>query len=152
MGFVNVPLHEISLSSDLVTGAVKVGVRPSLPIANVSFLLGNDLAGGKVFPNPVVTHNPVVTTASQSVCPDDVAVKYPEVFHATVVTRAMAQTAKETPVRERRDEFSDLYDTFIAHPMSSASGKTSVQSAPLSTRDVRYWLFCRYPICDIVQL
>ena len=91
------------------------------------------MAGGKVFPNPVVTHNPVVTTASQSVCPDDVAVKYPEVFHATVVTRAMAQTAKETPVRERRDEFSDLYDTFIAHPMSSASGKTSVKSAPLST-------------------
>ena len=35
MGFVNVPLHEISLSSDLVTGTVKVGVRPSLPIANV---------------------------------------------------------------------------------------------------------------------
>ena len=30
-GFVNVPLHNIYLSSDLVTGLVAVGIRPSLP-------------------------------------------------------------------------------------------------------------------------
>ena len=30
-GFVNVPLHNIYLSSDLVSGPVAVGIRPSLP-------------------------------------------------------------------------------------------------------------------------
>ena len=30
-GFINVPLHNIYLSSDLVTGLVAVGIRPSLP-------------------------------------------------------------------------------------------------------------------------
>ena len=49
MGFVNVPLHDVSLLSDLVTGDFKVGVRPSLPIQNVQVLLGNDIMGGIVF-------------------------------------------------------------------------------------------------------
>ena len=36
-GFVNVPLHNIYLSSDLVTGLVAVGIRPSLPFKGVHF-------------------------------------------------------------------------------------------------------------------
>ena len=47
-GFVNVPLHNIYLSSDLVTRLVGVGIRPSLPFKGVHLLLGNDLAGDKV--------------------------------------------------------------------------------------------------------
>ena len=43
-GFVNVPLHNIYLSSDLVSGPVAVGIRPSLPFKGVHLLLGNDLA------------------------------------------------------------------------------------------------------------
>ena len=43
-GFVNVPLHNIYLSSDLVTGLVAVGIRPSLPFKGVHLLLGNYLA------------------------------------------------------------------------------------------------------------
>ena len=31
-GFVNISLHNIYLSSDLVTGLVAVGIRPSLPL------------------------------------------------------------------------------------------------------------------------
>ena len=46
-GFVNVPLHNIYLSSDLVTGPVAVGIRPSLPFKGIHLLLGNDLAGDK---------------------------------------------------------------------------------------------------------
>ena len=34
-GFVNVPLHNIYLSSDLVKGPVAVGIRPSLPFKDV---------------------------------------------------------------------------------------------------------------------
>ena len=37
-GFVNVPLHNIYLSSDLVTGLVAVGIRPSLPFKGVHLL------------------------------------------------------------------------------------------------------------------
>ena len=47
-GFVNVPLHNIYLSPDLVTGLVAVGIRPSLPFKGAHLLLGNDLAGDKV--------------------------------------------------------------------------------------------------------
>ena len=54
-GFVNVPLHNIYLSSDLVTGLVAVGIRPSLPFKGVHLLLGNDLAGDKIVVNPLLT-------------------------------------------------------------------------------------------------
>ena len=37
-GFVNVPLHNIYLSSDLVTGHVAVGIRPYLPFKGVHLL------------------------------------------------------------------------------------------------------------------
>ena len=42
-GCVNVQLHKVNLMSDLVTGSVVVGTRPTLPIKGVSLLLGNDL-------------------------------------------------------------------------------------------------------------
>lgn len=49
MGFVDVPLHRIHLTSDLITGSVVVGVRVNLPVPGITFLLGNDLAGGNVW-------------------------------------------------------------------------------------------------------
>ena len=57
-GFVNVPLHNIYLSSDLVNGPVAVGIRQTLPFKGVHLLLGNDLAGDKVVVNPLVTDTP----------------------------------------------------------------------------------------------
>ena len=51
-----VPLHNVYLSSNLVSGPVTLGVRPSLPFDGVHLLLGNDLAGDKVVINPLVTH------------------------------------------------------------------------------------------------
>ena len=42
-GFIYVPLRNIYLSSDLVTGLVAAGIRP-LPYKGVHMLLGNDLA------------------------------------------------------------------------------------------------------------
>ena len=44
LGTFRVPLHKVHLKCGLVTG----GVRPFLPVQSVSFILGNDLAGGKV--------------------------------------------------------------------------------------------------------
>ena len=83
---VMVPLHRVYLHSDLITGPVVVGIRPTLPVKGVSFVLGNDLAGGKVKPNLWVMEHPdqfVRTEADNSA-----------VFPAYVVTRATAQKAK----------------------------------------------------------
>ena len=59
-GKVNVPFIMFFFTSDFVSGAVTAGVRTSLLIDGVHFLLGNDLAGGKVVPSPVVTDNPKI--------------------------------------------------------------------------------------------
>ena len=47
-GFHSVPLHHINLKSDFVSGQVVVGVRPSLPVEDISLLFGIDMAGDKV--------------------------------------------------------------------------------------------------------
>lgn len=56
---IGVPLHKIFVESDLVSAEVTVGVHPGFPIKGVSFLMGNDLAGGKVLVTPEVTPIPV---------------------------------------------------------------------------------------------
>lgn len=90
MGFVEVPLHRIHLKCDLVTGDVVVGVRRSLPVPGVTFILGNYLAGGNVWtpsdvrPFPIV--GPVHVGSSGL---DECDQKFPAVFPACAVTRAM---------------------------------------------------------------
>jgi len=84
MGFVSVPLHQIHLKCGLAKGVFKVGVRPSLPVRGVTFLLGNDIAGGKVMPVlEVLEHTEILR-------PDVLAQKFPEVFSVCAVTRAQA--------------------------------------------------------------
>ena len=74
------PLHDVYLQSGLVTGLVTVAIRPDLPLEGVDMILGNDLAGGEVFPTPIVVNNPV---GSRGVNQGD-----PLVFPVCVVTRA----------------------------------------------------------------
>ena len=52
------PLHQVYISSSHVNGPVTVGITSSLPIDGIDFLLGNDLAGGKVVANSLVTDMP----------------------------------------------------------------------------------------------
>ena len=85
MDIISVPLHRINLKSDLISGTVIVGVRPELPVKGLSMLLGNDLAGGKILPQPIVTRDPC-TEADKD---DDSSV----VFPACAVTRSMTQKA-----------------------------------------------------------
>ena len=101
-GFVNVPLHNIYLSSDLVTGLVAVGVRPSLPFKGVHVLLGNDLAGDKVVVNPLLTNIPCIDQPS-----DPIEQEIPDLYPSCAVTRAMAKKAKQN------DGDIDLTDTFL---------------------------------------
>lgn len=48
------PLHTVFLHSPLVTGPVKLALRKRLPIETVDLILGNDLAGEKLFLMPQV--------------------------------------------------------------------------------------------------
>ena len=68
--FINVPLHNIHLSSDLVTGLVAVGIRPSLPFKGVHLLLGNDLAGYKVVVDPLLTSTPCLDPSPDHIKPE----------------------------------------------------------------------------------
>ena len=82
---ISVPLHRVTLQSDLVSGVVTVGIQPSLPVMRVDLILGNDLAGGKVSADPCVTHIPLCHNESEDT----------SIYPACAVTRAMART-KET--------------------------------------------------------
>ena len=89
-GFINVPLHNIYLSSDLVTGLVAVGIRPSLPFKGIHLLLGNDLAGDKVVVDPLLTSTPCVDQP-----PDPIEQEIPDLYPSCAVTRAMAKKANQ---------------------------------------------------------
>uniref|UniRef100_A0A3P9JAN5 Gypsy retrotransposon integrase-like protein 1 n=1 Tax=Oryzias latipes TaxID=8090 RepID=A0A3P9JAN5_ORYLA len=89
MSVLRVPLHEVHLHSPLVTGRVKVAIRSRLPISGVSFILGNDLAGGQVFPLPEVVEKPSVASSA-------FASSVPNVFPVCAITRAQARKMGET--------------------------------------------------------
>lgn len=108
------PLHTIRLQTALVSGDVVVAVCPYLPIEGVSFILGNDLAGGKVLAAPEVVPSPV---ASKS--PDELEEQFPDTFPVCVVTRAMS--------RKDQGKTSDpeiaLSDTFLVKFETPGFGK-----------------------------
>ena len=52
MSYIPAPLHHVHVQSSLVSGSFKVAVLPELPVKGIDFILGNDLAGGKVHPVP----------------------------------------------------------------------------------------------------
>ena len=110
--FVNVPLHNIYLSSDLVNGPVAVGIRQSLPYKGVHLLLGNDLAGDtcKVVVNPLVTDTPCMDQS-----PDHIEQELPDLYPSCAVIRAMAKKAMST---ENQSDV-DLTDSFIGQSLKN---------------------------------
>ena len=105
-GFKPVPLYNIELSSGLVSGPVTVGIVPKLPMRGISMLLGNDLAGGKVFPSPVVCDIPEVSSETE-----ELENEIPGIFPSCVVTRAQAMKKKEE--EDDNDGEVNLGDTFF---------------------------------------
>ena len=103
-GTVNIPLHHVNLSSDLVTGLVVIGITPSLPFKGVHLLLGNDLAGDKVVVNPLVTDTPNIDQTD-----DPIEQEIPDLYPSCAVTRAMAKKA----ILKNSNSDIDLTDTFI---------------------------------------
>ena len=113
LNILNVPLHEVFLKSNLITGPVVVGVRPSLPVRKVSLILGNDLAGEKVVGSPYVSSIPYSGSEEKSV------EGFPELFTACAVTRAMSRAAQcqadtDSPV-EREDTLEGLANPFLCN-------------------------------------
>ncbi|XP_075934468.1 uncharacterized protein LOC142934010 [Anarhichas minor] len=94
MSVFQVPIHKLVLHSDLFEGEVAMGVRPALPIDGVMLVLGNDVAGARVWPDdpaqPVLVPVPLGSKG-----PDENEKQYPDVFQACAVTRAMTAAGRE---------------------------------------------------------
>ena len=103
------PLHKARLSCDLVDGDVHIGVRPALPIDGVDVILGDDLAGNRVWADscPPVKSTPLLKE------PDDCEQEFTEGFTACAVTCAMSrdQSDSDTVQKEECDLEVDLHVT-----------------------------------------
>ena len=159
-GYISVPLHKIYIKSDLVSGDVTVGIRPTLPVKGVSFLLGNDLAGDRVIVNPIVLDKP-----SDFDDTEQLQREIPNLFPACAVTRAMSkklakesedienrvslqkEVSQEPPAKRgssnsEKEYFDDLHETFMGHldndqdpvsslfPTSNGAEQEQQQSVP----------------------
>ena len=116
MGVISVPLHVINLQSDIISGTVVIGQRTSLPVKDISMILGNDLAGDKVMGDPRVSDIPCLDTEREQV---------KNLFPSCAVTRAMARAAEKAEEKNRQDKPS--------HILVDGEGETTVGSAVTPT-------------------
>ncbi|XP_059847426.1 uncharacterized protein LOC132406163 [Hypanus sabinus] len=108
-----VPLHRIIINCELVSGPVEIGVRSEFPRTDVDVLLGNDLAGGKVWPAMKLTSQPV----SVEVPPLD-----SKIYPACAIIRSMSRKAAENKSSLNPASI-DLAETFLP-TLYQESGKT----------------------------
>uniref|UniRef100_A0A4W6FVS0 Gypsy retrotransposon integrase-like protein 1 n=1 Tax=Lates calcarifer TaxID=8187 RepID=A0A4W6FVS0_LATCA len=132
-----VPVHKLELDCGLVRGEVVMGVRPALPIPGVDIILGNDLAGIRVWadgpPPPVVTSSPSVAEK-----PDESAQSFPSVFTACAVTRAMRSREAEPEAEQSDTEGNEAPSVSIPDSLLSVSRSdlAQEQSSDLSLREL----------------
>lgn len=91
-----------------------MAICPYLPIERVSFILGNDLAGGRVLAVLEVVPSPLATKS-----PDELEKQYPDTFPVCVATRAMSR--KDQGKNSESDIV--LSDTFLVKDETSGFGK-----------------------------
>ena len=123
----------VFLTAELVSGPATVGVRSSLPIDGVHFLLGNDLAGGKVIPSPVVTDKPKIEDVI-----DPILEEIPDLYPSCAVTRAMTQKAKlfKPSITNSVSFEYDLADTFLSRMYSDENNGYSYVSMTQSSENI----------------
>ena len=91
LGILKVPLHKVYFRSNLVSGVVTVGVKPTLSIQGIAFIMGNDLAGGEVNLHPELQ----VEDEPEQPKPQESLEKEPtDTYLACVVTRSAAHKAR----------------------------------------------------------
>lgn len=95
MSFVPAPLHHVHISSNLVSVFFPVAVRSCFPINGIDFIMGNDIAGGKVYPTPEVVDIPIPESEN-----DELAHHHPNVFTSCVLTRAQAKVKAEVDLSD----------------------------------------------------
>ena len=88
-GPVTLPLCKLFLKSGFGSQYIVAAVKESLPVEQVALLLGNDIAGENVLPDPVVTFRP-----SKENLTAELENKVPGIFPSCVVTRS--QVCKST--------------------------------------------------------
>ncbi|KAK4318854.1 hypothetical protein Pmani_010176 [Petrolisthes manimaculis] len=86
---ISVPIIDVTLDCSTAKGTVRVGVVKELPVPGVNFLLGNDIAGGRVTVNPILSMCPVNELLTR-----EYEEKMSNVFPACAVTRSMTQLIK----------------------------------------------------------
>ena len=92
-GYPSLPLAKVHLESELVSGPVLVGIVDGpLPVNDIQFLLGNDLAGTLVVPNPVVVETPLPESSLEAENPP------PVVFPSCAVTRSQSKKSQSAEV------------------------------------------------------
>lgn len=88
------PLNRFHLLSDLVCGEVSMGVCPQFPVTGVYIILGNYLAGAKVWkddPSLLCVDSPWQQSDKLNEC----AMLYPKVFSSCAVTPARTKAKLE---------------------------------------------------------
>ena len=139
-GTLNIPLHHVNLSSDLVTGLVVIGIKTSLPFKGVHLLLCNDLAGDKVVVNPLVTDTPNIGQTD-----DPIEQEIPDLYPSCSVTRAMAKKA----ILKNSNSDIDLTETFIGQYFNNEIKKPLDPS--LSDTQTDSSMYCYSPPRSIDQ-
>ena len=135
LGVMSVPLHVVYLSSELITGTVTIGTRPTLPNKGISLILGNDLAGNKVIPELQLISDPEPTQESNA--------SETDIFPACAITRAAAKRAHlnqeqigQTPDNTPLTDTSEISNSATTSQISQMALEHSVmEHCPSMTRE-----------------
>jgi len=115
----SVPLHVVYLSSDLVTGTITVGTRPTLLIKGIPLILGNDLAGRKVMLDLQLVSDHELT--------EEVSASETSIFPVCAVTRAAAK--KGCVNQEKMDQTPDSTLTTNTSAISDSATTSQISQA-----------------------
>ena len=139
LGVLKVPLHKAYLRSNLVSGVVTVSVGPTLPIQWIAFIMGNNLAGGKVDLHPELQ----VVDEPELPKPQESLEKEPtDIYLACAVTRSVARKARGSKgtmtsnVSNNQVESLDIATADVQPRKEVERVPEVVQSSPLSKRAV----------------
>ena len=105
-------LSSFHLFSDLVCGVVEKGVCPQLPVHGITIIMGNDLAGSRVWKDctpPVYASSPL----HESKEPDECTKQFLQKLSSCAVTRARSKAKLDHSDVSEQIEFSQANLTVI---------------------------------------
>ena len=115
-------LHVVNLKTDLVSGPVMVGIRPSLP---VQVILGNNLAGEKVMVNLCISPNLQLSTGTK-----EIGLDVPGVFPSCAITHAMAHKSKENEVNSLPNQTHEEHIQYLTGSLAVTQGRWNRSGRP----------------------